>query len=119
MSRRIGGPDSPSGRKLREEAMRASIERDKPLMKAALDKAWREAGLEPPIPKVRHADLPKWSDSAYKVCCPFCKDGLLMVNRNPETMELLRVDVCVSCGQAVEYLDEEINGEKLVGCGEG
>lgn len=69
----------------------------------------------PPL-SVLHADLVVWSEeSDYKSCCPSCKDGLLLVHRDPKTLRLLRRDRCISCGQVVDYLDQQIAGEPLEG----
>lgn len=72
------------------------------------------ANLEAPTLLVRHADLPRWNeDSAYKARCPVCKDGPLLIARHPVTLNLLRTDRCLACGQSVQYIDKAINGEPL------
>ena len=43
----------------------------------------------------------------YKRECPFCENGLLLVGRDRETMELEEHDGCIGCGQRVRYLDIE------------
>lgn len=62
---------------------------------------------------LKHADLKYWNDeSAFKKCCPACKEGVLLVYRNPDDLtKLMRTDMCVVCAQIVVYQDESINGE--------
>jgi hypothetical protein len=60
--------------------------------------------------QVRHADLrpytgPRFPGARYRVCCPVCKTGLLLVNRCPYTGYQTAVDYCVDCGQRVRYTD--------------
>lgn len=60
--------------------------------------------------QVKHADLERFGDSAYKSQCPVCSDGVLLVMRDQENFKLVRYDFCVTCGQPVEYLDiDEMN----------
>lgn len=60
--------------------------------------------------RVRHADLERSGDSAYRSKCPVCKEGVLLVMRDPETLTLVRYDFCALCGQPFEYLDiDELN----------
>lgn len=67
----------------------------------------------PPL-AVAHALLPKQSeDSDYRVCCPACEVGTLLVRRNQKTIRLERGDMCTLCGQRVVYTDAEIAGEPL------
>jgi len=52
--------------------------------------------------RVRHADLEKCSDnSEFRSDCPACKIGVLCVQRDPETHELLSEDRCLLCAQRV------------------
>lgn len=66
-----------------------------------------------PVRAVRHAELERVSASAFRSRCPVCKEGLLLVYRDSETMKLSRWDVCTRCAQGFEYVDEAINGEAL------
>jgi hypothetical protein len=75
---------------------------------------YKPENLDKPPIEVRHADLKKWDeDSAYKVICPTCDTGLLLVQRNQKTFAILRQDLCIFCGQRVHYIDESINKEPL------
>lgn len=63
---------------------------------------------------VSHADLQKTNgESEYRVRCPVCEPGLLMVRRHPETLHLVNRDRCLFCGQAVIYTDKIIAGEEV------
>jgi len=63
--------------------------------------------------RICHADLEKFTnDSPFKVCCPVCEDGLMLVRR--ENGQLSNVDHCVCCGQVFVYSDDYIGGEKLM-----
>lgn len=65
-----------------------------------------------PLP-VLHSKLTRWTeDSAFKSECPACEHGVLLVHRD-DNLKLKRDDRCISCGQRVHYLDDEIGGEKL------
>lgn len=67
---------------------------------------------EPPL-HVRHATLERLSsDSEFKVHCPACTDGLLLVSRNLDRV-ISSLDRCISCGQVVVYEDETIAHEKV------
>lgn len=60
--------------------------------------------------RVFHRDLEKLNnDSPFKVYCPNCKDGFLLVRRQDGLLS--NVDNCVLCGQIVIYLDATIGGE--------
>jgi DNA-directed RNA polymerase subunit RPC12/RpoP len=62
---------------------------------------------------VNHSDLQRYSlTSIHKSVCPACKDGILMMQRDPQTMRLLPRDRCILCGQEYEYTDLE-KGEIL------
>jgi hypothetical protein len=54
---------------------------------------------------VEHASLERADGSAYRSKCPACKDGILLVRRNQETMEILAEDNCIACGQKFVYSD--------------
>jgi len=45
--------------------------------------------------------------SVYKRECPFCENGMLLLGRNRETMQLEEYDQCIGCRQRVRYLDIE------------
>ena len=66
-----------------------------------------EAGtnFDKPVIEVRHAELQRVGDSAYKSACPVCGEGVLAVRRHPVTFELLELDTCLLCGQQFRYLD--------------
>ena len=73
---------------------------------------WKPANLNAPPIYVLHAELTRYTeDSAYRSRCPVCKAGVLMVNRDQRTLELLRVDRCTYCAQTVVYEDTSIAGE--------
>jgi hypothetical protein len=61
--------------------------------------------MSQPIKDVMHSELERVGDSLYKSECPECKIGILLVNRDQRTFELLEYDRCVLCGQAYRYLD--------------
>lgn len=64
--------------------------------------------------QVAHSSLIKLSDeSDFKVQCPSCAFGVLLVYRNQETLALRRDDRCICCAQRFEYTDAEIGGEAL------
>jgi hypothetical protein len=60
----------------------------------------------PPV-HVRHSELERTDSSIYRSFCPVCKGGLLLVRRDPETIELMAEDNCIGCGQAFIYDDIE------------
>ena len=51
--------------------------------------------------------LPAGDDPVYRRECPFCEDGIFLVGRNRETLELLEYDMCILCGQTICYIDIE------------
>jgi uncharacterized protein with PIN domain len=58
--------------------------------------------------EVKLADLPKISEnSIFRSKCPKCKDGILLVRREPDTLKLSAYDNCISCGQIFFYTDIE------------
>lgn len=61
--------------------------------------------IDKPAVSVRHSSLIKQGESFYRVACPVCKEGILLVHRDHDSFELMPVDHCVSCGQLVIYLD--------------
>jgi hypothetical protein len=58
-----------------------------------------------PCLPVKHANLERYGDSAYRSVCPVCKIGVLLVMRHPITLTLLEKDRCTHCCQLFEYLD--------------
>lgn len=72
------------------------------------------ANLEKAPLRVAHASLTKVSEkSDFKVECPACRRGMLLVRRDPETLGLVRNDNCIFCAQRYVYTDESIGGEPL------
>ena len=51
--------------------------------------------------------LPVGSDPVYRRECPFCEEGIFLVGRDQGTFILEEFDRCVSCAQAVRYIDIE------------
>lgn len=67
-----------------------------------------------PALDIHHAALKRWSDeSEFKVMCPACGDGLLLVQRDQETLRIKDADRCIRCAQLVRYLDATIGGEPV------
>jgi len=54
---------------------------------------------------VNHSDLKRDNDSPFRSTCPVCEVGLLLVQRDTETLELLEQDRCILCGQLFIYCD--------------
>ena len=55
---------------------------------------------------VRHQNLERADEeSIHRSKCPSCKNGVLLMRRNLQTGNLLVTDLCIGCGQAVEYTD--------------
>lgn len=70
--------------------------------------------LHAPVLRVLHSNLERANpDSAFRTRCPACREGLLMVFRDPVTLALTRDDYCTRCGQRVYYCDEIIWGEPV------
>ena len=63
---------------------------------------------------VWHSQLARTGESLFRSKCPCCEYGMLMVTREPVTLNLSRLDRCVSCGQHVLYQDLEIANEKPI-----
>jgi hypothetical protein len=65
-----------------------------------------------PIVRVKHSELERSDDvSDYRSKCPECKEGTLLMRRNPVTFVLDKEDMCALCGQRFEYTDiDEIRG---------
>jgi DNA-directed RNA polymerase subunit RPC12/RpoP len=63
---------------------------------------------------VRHDCLARVSlNGDFKVYCPACNHGILMVNRDQETLEVIDVDRCTACGQLIFYTDDVIAGHRV------
>jgi hypothetical protein len=64
--------------------------------------------IDAPIKRIRHSELSRVGDSAYRSECPECKEGVLLVVRDPKRhYNLSAYDLCVLCGQQFEYIDIE------------
>ena len=74
--------------------------------------SWFPANWATPTIKVKHSDLPLYSeDSYFKRECQWCDDGIFLVKRDINTMKILAEDSCVGCAQQVIYTDiEEMRG---------
>ena len=59
--------------------------------------------INKPTIKISHKKLKRIGNSAYRSKCPICKEGILLVQRNQKTFELLKLDRCILCGQSFEY----------------
>jgi hypothetical protein len=55
--------------------------------------------------RVVHGNLRRYGDSAFKSYCPACEDGILLMERDPGTGELLSMDRCLGCAQGFVYVD--------------
>jgi hypothetical protein len=76
----------------------------------------RGANATNPVLRVFHAQLARSSEeSAYRSKCPFCEQGMFMIFRHETSLRLRRRDRCLHCLQKVEYAEDTINGEALVG----
>lgn len=58
-----------------------------------------------PVLKIFHSKLARAGESPFRSECPFCGEGLFLVQRDMETFELRASDFCVLCAQRVEYAD--------------
>ena len=65
--------------------------------------------------EVKHSELTLWDpdNSPFKTECPICKDGILLVGRNQNSMHLDRIDRCIRCSQLFVYTDDSIMGEQF------
>lgn len=63
--------------------------------------------------EVRHQDLKRYGDSAFKSKCPNCLDGFLGIQRDIISLKLQPQDNCLFCGRRFIYTDieESINLE--------
>ena len=59
---------------------------------------------EDPI-TVKQAELERSGGSEFRSVCPVCKEGVLLVQRDRETLEIINTDRCIICGQAFIYED--------------
>ncbi len=81
-------------------------------MTSPAEKDYGKNAREPAI-RILHSSLRRVGESAFRVKCPVCVHGILMVGRDQETLALARNDRCIVCAQMVCYLDEVIDGEEL------
>lgn len=66
------------------------------------------ANINASVINIAHKDMERYcEESIFRIICPVCKVGLLLVGRNQKTFELLEYDNCVLCGQKVRYTDIE------------
>jgi hypothetical protein len=80
--------------------------------KADYEKMQLTNARQPPR-RVRHSELERVSEeSDYRVHCPACKTGYLLVQRL-SNFWLPWTDRCISCGQMVVYEDEKIGPERV------
>ena len=63
--------------------------------------------------QVKHSDLKRFGDSPFRSVCPVCKEGILPVRRDPVTFNLQRLDTCLLCGQAIQYIDKPWNDQAV------
>lgn len=60
------------------------------------------------VHSVRHSELERASDSSiFRSRCPKCKDGVLLFQREQDTLRLAEYDCCISCGRVFRYEDIE------------
>lgn len=57
--------------------------------------------------KIRHQDLKRYNDSAFKSECPHCKEGFLGIQRDLISFKLQPYDNCLFCGRRFIYTDIE------------
>ena len=75
-------------------------------MKTGNKKATLGCNLDMAPIKVQHSKLKRFSkESPYRSKCLKCKDGVLLMQRNPKTLNLLKEDYCCFCGQRYIYTD--------------
>ncbi len=60
--------------------------------------------LNPTI-EIIHSSLVRTDESRYRSKCPTCNKGILLVQRNMETGEIVPLDICTLCGQRYIYTD--------------
>jgi len=78
-----------------------------PLPPDMSDEAVRERMAGAKVIDLRHANQEKVSESSHwKAECPFCTEGLFLVQRNQNPPhQLLEYDNCIGCGQIVRWVD--------------
>ena len=52
-----------------------------------------------------HRNLLSVGDSMYRKECPFCSEGMFLIERDQETFILQVIDRCINCGQKVMWED--------------
>ena len=58
----------------------------------------------PPL-EVKHKELRRIGDSMFRSECPICNTGVLLFQRDSETLKLKKNDNCVGCGRRFIYID--------------
>ncbi len=73
------------------------------------DEAVRERMAGANVADLRHAKMGKVSENSdWKAECPFCTEGLFLVQRNQKPPhQLLEYDNCIGCGQYIRWVDIE------------
>jgi hypothetical protein len=62
--------------------------------------------ISEPTMEVSHSELTRSDDASdYRSICPVCEHGVLLVQRDTDTMELMAEDICILCGQRFTYSD--------------
>ncbi len=59
------------------------------------------------VEHVNFFDLQRYEDGSHKSWCPVCRDGVLIMWRDPENGFLKKEDQCLDCGQRLIYDDIE------------
>lgn len=54
---------------------------------------------------IKHSELKRVGDSIFRSECPACKEGVLLVARDNDTLVLEEIDRCLLCGQIFIYND--------------
>ena len=57
------------------------------------------------VVRLNYFELEKVGSSGISVFCPECGDGVITLKRDPDTMTILPFDMCILCGQQVEWVD--------------
>jgi uncharacterized protein (DUF983 family) len=70
-----------------------------------------------PAIKIKHADLEsRGTKTQLARICPTCKEGTLLMHRNPTSLVLKKDDYCILCGQSYEYTDiEDVRNQDWAG----
>jgi hypothetical protein len=61
--------------------------------------------ISKPVLELNYFDQKKISTDHWRVHCPACEDGVLLVRRDQDTFLLSEYDSCILCGQQIRYLD--------------